>query len=278
MYAWNGGYWGPQIGFYGGVNYGFGYVGDGYEGGRWEGDHFFYNRSVNNVNVTVIHNVYTKTVVNNYNSTTRASFNGPGGVNRRPTAQEETYAHEQHTPATATQVQHREEAAKDRSQYASVNHGKPAVAATAKPGEFKGAGVVPAKAAAPYKGATGKGAASKGAANTRGEKPTGGTAAKSTKTPARSATSGGTPSIQTLAQPLSARARALRQSRQHARTRRARRANRRRLLHIRRRQKRKPKNRKRKRQNPRPKPKAGERKYSAKNREHAQDYNARVCA
>ena len=161
VYAWNGGYWGPQVGFYGGVNYGFGYIGDGYEGGRWEGGHFFYNRSVNNVNVTVIHNVYTKTVVNNYNSTTRASFNGPGGVNRRPTAQEETYAHEQHTPATATQVQHRDEAAKDRSQYASVNHGKPAVAATAKPGEFKGAGVVPAKAAAPYKGATGKGAASK---------------------------------------------------------------------------------------------------------------------
>ena len=59
---WNGGYWGPHIGFYGGVNYGFGYVGEGYEGGRWEGDHFFYNRSVNNVNVTVIHNVYNKTV------------------------------------------------------------------------------------------------------------------------------------------------------------------------------------------------------------------------
>jgi hypothetical protein len=186
VYAWNGGYWGPHIGFYGGVNYGFGYVGEGYEGGRWEGDHFFYNRSVNNVNVTVIHNVYTKTVVNNYNTTSRASFNGPGGVSRRPTAQEETYAHEQHTPATSVQTQHREEAAKDRNQYASVNHGKPAVAATAKPGEFKGAGVVPAKAAAPYKGATGKGAANKSAAtNTRGEKPTG-TAAK--KTPTHSTT------------------------------------------------------------------------------------------
>src|ERR1700733_10803474 len=189
VYAWNGGYWGPHIGFYGGVNYGFGYVGEGYEGGRWEGDHFFYNRSVSNVNVTVIHNVYSKTVVNNYNTTSRASFNGPGGVSRRPTAQEETYSHEQHTAATSVQTQHREEAAKDRSQYASVNHGKPAVAATAKPGEFKGVGVVPAKAAAPYKGATGKGAASKSAAaNTRGEKPTGGTATKSTKTPARSAT------------------------------------------------------------------------------------------
>ena len=184
VYAWNGGYWGPHIGFYGGVNYGFGYVGEGYEGGRWEGDHFYYNRSVNNVNVTVIHNVYNKTVINNYNSTTRASFNGPGGVSRRPTAQEETYAHEQHTPPTSVQTSHREMAAKDRSQYASVNHGKPAVAATAKPGDFK-AGVVPAKAAAPYKGATGKGAANKGAAN---EKATGGNAASRTKAPAHSTT------------------------------------------------------------------------------------------
>jgi len=29
-YAWNGGYWGPQIGFYGGINYGFGYGGNGF--------------------------------------------------------------------------------------------------------------------------------------------------------------------------------------------------------------------------------------------------------
>ena len=52
------GYWGPHVGFYGGINYGFGYFGHGYEGGRWDGGHFFYNRSVNNVNVNVIHDVY----------------------------------------------------------------------------------------------------------------------------------------------------------------------------------------------------------------------------
>ena len=34
IYVWNAGYWGPHIGFYGGVNYGFGYVGVGYEGGH----------------------------------------------------------------------------------------------------------------------------------------------------------------------------------------------------------------------------------------------------
>jgi hypothetical protein len=41
-----------------GINYGYGYFGHGYEGGRWEGDRFLYNRAVNNVNVTIIHNVY----------------------------------------------------------------------------------------------------------------------------------------------------------------------------------------------------------------------------
>ncbi len=35
LYVWNGGYWGLHIGFYGGVNYGFGYSGRGYEGGYW---------------------------------------------------------------------------------------------------------------------------------------------------------------------------------------------------------------------------------------------------
>jgi len=47
-WGWNGnafvfydGYWGPQVGFYGGIDYGFGYFGDGYVGGRWDHDHFF---------------------------------------------------------------------------------------------------------------------------------------------------------------------------------------------------------------------------------------------
>src|SRR5271155_5141198 len=64
-YIFNDGYWGPHIGFYGGINYGFGYFGVGFQGGRWDGGHFFYNRAVTNVNVTVIHNVYDKTVINN---------------------------------------------------------------------------------------------------------------------------------------------------------------------------------------------------------------------
>ena len=64
-YAFNEGYWGLHVGFYGGVSYGYGYFGDGYEGGRWQDGHFFYNRSVNNVNITNIHNVYNTTVIHN---------------------------------------------------------------------------------------------------------------------------------------------------------------------------------------------------------------------
>jgi hypothetical protein len=40
------------VGFYGGINYGFGYGGFGYEGGRWEGGYFSYNTYVNHVIIT----------------------------------------------------------------------------------------------------------------------------------------------------------------------------------------------------------------------------------
>ena len=43
-YGFHRGYWGPHIGYYGGVDYGFGYVGIGYQGGYWGGGHFNYNR------------------------------------------------------------------------------------------------------------------------------------------------------------------------------------------------------------------------------------------
>jgi hypothetical protein len=59
------GYWAPQVGFYGGINYGYGYFGRGFEGGQWQGDHFYYNRAVSNVNVVNVHNTYNTTVVNN---------------------------------------------------------------------------------------------------------------------------------------------------------------------------------------------------------------------
>jgi hypothetical protein len=144
-YAFNAGYWGPHIGFYGGVNYGFGFGGVGYEGGYWNNGHFAYNTSVNNVSNVHITNVYNKTVINN-TTVNNTSFNGgTNGIQARPTPAQEAAAHENHIPPTPVQVQHVTQAQNNPQLRASVNGGKPAIAATARPGDFKSA--VPAKAA-----------------------------------------------------------------------------------------------------------------------------------
>jgi hypothetical protein len=133
LYGWHPGYWGPHVGFYGGINYGFGYGGVGFAGGEWRGGAFFYNRAVLNVNVTNVRNVYSRTVVVN---NTHVAFNGPGGIAARPTRQEEAYGREPHTAALAAQTEHEHAASQNRQLFASENHGRPAIAATAKPGEF----------------------------------------------------------------------------------------------------------------------------------------------
>ena len=139
------GYWGPQVGFYGGINYGFGYGGFGYEGGRWEGDHFSYNTYVNHVNTTIIHNTYNVRVTNV--TETHVSYNGgDGGVQARPRPQEESYAKERHMGPLPAQTQHVQAARSNPELRASANHGRPPVAATAKPADFK-TGVVSARQA-----------------------------------------------------------------------------------------------------------------------------------
>ncbi len=141
-YFFHQGYWGAHVGYYGGVSYGFGYTGNGYAGGYWNNNHFFYNRSVNNVTNIHITNVYNRTVIVNRGS--RASFNGPGGVTARPTQQELAFDHQQHLAPTALQQQHINAALAQQQFRASANHGLPPVAATARPATFQGPGVVAA--------------------------------------------------------------------------------------------------------------------------------------
>ena len=156
-WAWGGssfifyeGYWGPVVGFYGGINYGYGYFGRGYEGGRWDNGRFYYNRSVNNVNITEIHNVYNTTVVNN-TTLTRVSYNGGnGGIDVRATPQEEAAARQKHISPVPAQIQHVQAARANQALRASENHGKPPVAATPKPGALSDRGVVPAKEGGRY--------------------------------------------------------------------------------------------------------------------------------
>lgn len=139
------GFWGPNVGFYGGIDYGFGYFGVGFVGGRWDGGHFFYNRSITNVDVVNIHNVYNETVVHE-NRVNRVSYNGgQGGITARPTAQEEAAARDHHIPPVAAQNRHVETAMGNRELRASENHGKPPIAATGRPGEFSGHDAVAAR-------------------------------------------------------------------------------------------------------------------------------------
>jgi len=157
-WGWNGasfifhdGYWGPHVGFYGGIDYGYGYVGHGYEGGRWDNGRFFYNRSVNNINVTNIHNVYNTTVVNT-TTVNRISYNGgEGGINARPRPDEDIAERDRHIARVAAQNQHIQEARADRELRASVNRGKPPIAATPKPGDFRDHVVAAREAGGPYR-------------------------------------------------------------------------------------------------------------------------------
>ena len=125
FYAWHAGYWGPHVGFYGGINYGFGYGGVGFYGGRWEGGAFRYNTAAWHVGPG-FHGVYEdrsffhEGAVNN-----RYSFNGEGGVHAEPTAEERAAMNERHVGRTSDQISHQQAARVDRSNYVSVNHGTP---------------------------------------------------------------------------------------------------------------------------------------------------------
>jgi hypothetical protein len=148
FYVWHAGYWGPHIGFYGGINYGYGYTGVGFVGGEWRGRALYYNRSVTNVSVTNVTNVYNKTVIVNNTTVNNVSYNGgAGGVQTRPTAREQAAMREPHTAPLAMQTQHETLASQNHQNFASVNQGKPAIAATAKAGDFSSHSIVAARAA-----------------------------------------------------------------------------------------------------------------------------------
>lgn len=139
VYVWHAGYWGRHVGFYGGIDYGFGYFGVGYSGGYWRSGRFYYNTAVTNVNTTIVNNVYNRPVAQT--TTTRVSFNGgPGGISRQPTAEERLAQRDSHRSATPIQLQHEHLARADRGQWASANHGTPSVMATSKAAAFAGRG------------------------------------------------------------------------------------------------------------------------------------------
>jgi hypothetical protein len=137
LFVFHEGYWGRHVGYYGGVNYGFGYGGIGFAGGEWRGGHFAYNTAVVNVNRTIIHTTYIdrtiverNTIVNNNHV---AYSGGPGGVHHDPAPEERAAEHEQHITKTSYQTQHESVAKSDRSSFAKANGGHPAHAAVERP-------------------------------------------------------------------------------------------------------------------------------------------------
>lgn len=140
FYRFHDGYWGPHIGFYGGVNYGFGYFGHGYDGGYWNHDRFFYNRAVNNINIVNIHNVYVRDVPREHEYN-RVSYNGGnGGLQARPEREELRAMHDRHVEPTSMQREHFQAAAQNRGQLAEVNQGRPQVTAARTPDDFRNQG------------------------------------------------------------------------------------------------------------------------------------------
>jgi len=146
-YFWHAGYWGPHVGYYGGVDYGFGYDGVGFAGGYWRGRTFMYNRAVVHVGPTFVANVYSRP--DSYHGRyAHVSFNGgPGGVVAHPSRAQLAAAHEHHVAFTSVQQRQQRMAFGNRSLRADYNHGRPPVAATARPGVFHGNGVYAARAA-----------------------------------------------------------------------------------------------------------------------------------
>ena len=140
-YVFYPGYWAREVGFYGGIDYGYGYTGQGYLGGRWENGAFFYNRSVNNIENVRITKVYNQATVTNGRSNSVSFNGGKDGIAARPTSQQVAFAKERHVEATPVQLRHVEKASKDRALFAKQNHGEPAVAATPRAGVFQGSGV-----------------------------------------------------------------------------------------------------------------------------------------
>ena len=131
-YGFHHGFWGPHIGFYGGINYGYGFFGHGYEGGYWNRNTFEYNRSVTVVNNN-IRNVYVHNV-SYQNFGNRVAYNGGrGGIDARPAVYEQAAAREQHYGALPAQQQHVEQAMANRAQFAGANGGRPQQLIAARP-------------------------------------------------------------------------------------------------------------------------------------------------
>lgn len=130
LYVFHPGYWAPHVGYYGGVNYGFGYFGVGFLGGEWRGRDFYYNRAVWRVDEHRIHEYYEdRRDWDRYrvDRDRHVSYSGgPGGIRHEPNEMERRYMRDQHMERTSFQERNQREAMGNRNAYARFNGGRPA--------------------------------------------------------------------------------------------------------------------------------------------------------
>jgi hypothetical protein len=137
FYVWYPGYWADHVGYYGGVDYGFGYMGIGFVGGMWRGHDFVYNRAIMRVDETRIHNTYIDRRIverNTIRNDRRISFSGGrDGIRHDPSPRERIADRDRHVAASSYQTQHESAARSDRNLYFRNNNGRPSSTAVARP-------------------------------------------------------------------------------------------------------------------------------------------------
>jgi hypothetical protein len=150
VFVFHPGYWGSTVGFYGGVNYGYGYFGNGYSGGHWIGNSFAYNSAVNHVNPAVAHHMYAESVPSQ-GSRGVLSYTGgpPGGAASRTmsTHQSQSLSQAVNKPATTIVQRTTEQATKP----VEVDRPTPVVKTPPPSAPPKFNHVAPTRVAAPVK-------------------------------------------------------------------------------------------------------------------------------
>jgi hypothetical protein len=139
VYLWHEGYWAPEVGFYGGVDYGFGYDGEGYYGGYWREGVFYYNSAVTRIPPGLrLPHLYRHPVEDRYRERERVSFNGgEHGTHARPSSSQLRIERGPRVMAVTAQRDQIQAASHERSLRDRFNHGRPQITGTSRPGEFQ---------------------------------------------------------------------------------------------------------------------------------------------
>jgi hypothetical protein len=106
VFVFHPGYWGATVGFYGGINYGYGYSGNGYSGGHWIAHSFAYNSAVNHLNPAVAHHTYVESVSSQRSQgVSSITAGGRAGAATRAPSPHQSWTQSVDKPATTTTVQ-----------------------------------------------------------------------------------------------------------------------------------------------------------------------------